>query len=324
MKKNLIRSLMSLAIVAVTGVGQAAIIGPYSPSASTVHLFHFDEASGSNATANAVMGKNNAIPVAVADNTTVAQTALTTMLGATAFTGFGNAGNVSATNRGFAYDANGSGGFSQDTTVASPDRINLPGALGITTTSPAESFTLEAMINLPSITGTRQIISLEASPNSDAGRAMQFRISSSQLQFVWVFTTTTLGVAIPTTGDDAFVANQWYHVAFSHDAATNSNQLYWTKVDSTRTAAATLGSPFVNPTGLDNLANKNGILAFGNYDSNGAWSNGLNGLLDEVRISNAALGSNDFIFSSVPEPSTMLIAAVAMISGFAVHRRRTK
>lgn len=322
MPMSLLRATMFLAAAGAGGLSHAAIVGPYTPNINTVHLFHFDEAAGATSTANIVTG-NSAIPVAVTDNTsTTAWPAETDMLGGIGYNGFGNAGALGAdATQGLGYDGNGDGEYIQDSTASpTPDRINAMAALGIPTTSPAGSFTVEAMINLPTgqTIGTGNVRNIVSWDNSTSGssssRAVQFRLENTtgvgsvpSLSFYW-FTLnraapdnqTLIAAPLPTSGMNAFANDTWFHVAFTHDGTTNSNQLYWTKVDPSTTTASALGASSTNV--FTDVELKTSALVLGNQERNNIWNTGLRGLLDEVRISNVALGAGDFIFGSTTPP----------------------
>ena len=114
--------------------------------------------------------------------------------------------------------------------------------------------------------------------------------------------TLNVNTPIPTTGPDGFVANEWFHVAVTYDGNTNTAdnlKLYWPRVDPSRTAANLISS------GL-NLTDDGGaatsIFGVGNdFRTSGTGNtNNLEGLIDEVRISNIARGADDFLFAPPP------------------------
>ncbi len=298
-------------------VPATAALTAYTPDADTRYLYHFDEAAGGSVAANAGTTGFNAIAY---NGTTyagdgVAQPTVTTVLGATGYTGFGNAANISGNNLGLGVDRDGSGGWVMgDNSPVGPDQFpdhsTVFGALNV--------FTLEAMINLPTLTGAnRHIISTDTNSATAADRGFQFRINTTgNLEFHFIGGTGgALLVPVPTTGENAFVANEWFHAALSYDG-TNA-QFYWTPVDPSRTAASPLGA--ATPRGVD--VNDDMLLVLGNEGrATGApaSSEGLQGLMDEVRISSVARGANDFIF--VPEPSTAVLGALGLLG--LLRRRR--
>jgi hypothetical protein len=237
------------------------------------------------------------------------------VLGAAAYSGFGSSANITAADLGLGVDANGSGGFQMGVNgTASPDAVTQ-GSLA----SANGSFTVEAMINVSSITGfNREIVCTDNSLANNL-RGFQFRISTTgALEFNIVGTnTSTSTIAIPLTGANGFVANEWFHTALSFDGSTNTATFYWTRVDPSFTAANALGSS----TNETTLASLTGPLVFGNEARSSVTApnsgEGLLGLIDEVRVSNVARGANDFIF--VPEPSSVLLGAFGLL---ALLRRR--
>lgn len=301
---------------------RAAIIGPYAADADTVHLFHFEEDTGATSAANAVAGKFNAIPVNVTTNAQAGVAVSNSMLGATGYTGFGKAANVATTSQALGYDHNNDGVFSQETASVSPDRITASSVRNGTD----GSFTVEALINLPtgeSLLGqNRYMIGVENQGGAST-RAWNFIIDSlGQLNFFWV-NSSSVPVAIPTTGPDAFANDTWFHAAFVYDGTAGSSQLYWTKLDGSYTEAHSLGSLNTTAT-FPSVATTTigGTLVIGNADRNSAaFLGGFEGLIDEVRISNVARGADEFIF--VPEPGSFGIIVFGLI-GIGFVRKRVK
>ncbi len=268
----------------------AAVSGPYAADANTVHLFHLDEASGSSA-ANSGTSTGSLLAfngTAGPSNNTNAQPSQSGLLGATGSTGFGKCATFQSAAHGLGLDANNSGGFQpgNSTTTHPPD--------GITHSSLAAvngAFTLEALVNIPALTGAnREIICTDSSLNS---RGFQFRINTTgQLEFNFISTNvSSTTFAIPTTGNNGFAANEWFHVALSFDGTTS--RFYWTRINSSNSAANLIGTSTAETTS----ASVNGPLVIGN-EGRGASSEGLLGLIDEVRISNIARSATGFIFTS--------------------------
>ena len=295
-RSSRIATLLSLSACAAN----ADITGPYSADANTIHLFHFDEAVNSTIAANAVIAGLNAIAFdgnPAANNAINPQPTNSTILGASAFAGFGNSANISAVDLGLGLDANNSGGFQMGLdAAASPDAIlhsSLAGADG--------SFTMEAMINLPTGlgTGSYEIFCTDNSLTNTA-RGFQFRLNGTapqSLEFNFIGTnTTTTKVSLPTTGDHALAAGQWFHVALAYDGPTHTSRFYWTKVDPATNAANLIGTSTVETTSGTISA----PLVIGNEArSSGSGlhsTEGIRGLMDEVRISRIARSASDFIF----------------------------
>ena len=314
-----IRNLLLTSMLPLSGTAQAALTA-YSPDANTTYLYHFDEPAGGSVAANAGTAGHNGITF---DGTTyagdgVSQPATTSALGATGFSGFGNAVNNTATT-GIGIDLSGDGGFTtSDNSPVSPDRFSSHSGII------ASSFTLEAMISVPSITGLQQEI---ISTDSFAGvtdRGFQFRINNTgNLEFNYIGSgAVSILTPIPTTGAHAFAPDEWFHVAAAYDGTDLS--FYWTRVDASFTSANLLST---SPDTID-LAD-GGFLVIGNEarlagataTTTAPLSNeGVVGLIDEVRISNIARGAGDFIFT-VPEPSVAFLAGLSLL-GLLVRRRK--
>jgi hypothetical protein len=316
MKSRLLFTLCALPLA----TSQAALT-TYTPDANTRYLYHFDEAAGASSAANAgsagfsaiAYDGNPSVPGTPIANVNNPQPSNTTILGATGFTGFGNAANVSAADLGLGVDGNNSGTFQAGNSNAnnSPDAV-----LQSSFSNLAGSFTIDAMINVPSISLVREIVSTDNTAPAGSPRGFQFRTSATgTLDFNFIGTGgAPVTAAIPTVGANAFVANEWFHVAFTYDAPTTTTRLYWTRVDPANTIANQIGTGTTETT-LNTLSSS---LVIGN-ENRGVANEGLLGLIDEVRISDTVRGAGDFIFVAVPEPSTALLGGIGLL---ALLRRR--
>jgi len=282
-----------------------SIRGPYTSDANTVILLHLDEPATTGITTNtarAALG-TNFIATANPGNATP-RNPTTGILGAPGAAGigysFGNCANLSYSNSmGLFMDGNTNGIADLDTSGArGADQVAMSQFCG-----PLGEFTLEALVNLPALTGAnREIICMDS---GGAPRPFQFRFTSTgQIEFNNIGTAgANPKVSLPTTGDDAFVANQWFHVALTYDGAGTIN-IYWTKLDNARTNATLLqsftGVPALVETGL-------AVLTIGNENRNTSGE-GLQGLIDEVRISNSARSSTDMALNTNAPPIPPTIA----------------
>jgi hypothetical protein len=267
-----------------------AALGPYAVDADTVQLFHFDEAAGGSTAGNAVAEGRPAIAfdgASLLDHATQPQPVSNAILGAAGFSSaFGKAANVSAAHLGIGLDANGSGGFQAGTSTGCPDAVAHSSFTGI-----GGAFTIEALVKLPAITGSQREIACTDSALS--ARGFQFRVTTSgQLEFNFIATAGAAATAaIPTTGTHAFHAANWYHVAVTHDGATT--RLYWTSMDASVSAAHLIGSSSTETV----TGSVTGPLVIGNEARiTGNSTEGLLGLIDEVRISKVARGADEFLF----------------------------
>lgn len=282
------------ALLAPAHCAYGSIKGPYTPDANTAILLHLDEAAGAGVAANAVSGAAGFVATA---NPGAASPRNPTpgILGAPGASGagfnFGNAANLSASNSmGLFMDGNQNGVADLDTSGAATgdDLVPMADLCG-----PSGEFTFEALVRLPSLTGAnREIIAMDT---SGSPRPFQFRFTSTgQIEFNNIGTSGANPKAtIPTTGPEAFVANEWFHVALTYDGVETLN-VYWTKLDNTRTGATLLqsfsGTPALNETG-------SAVLVVGNENRNTSGE-GLLGQIDEVRISRVARGATDMIFDT--------------------------
>src|SRR2546425_694263 len=122
---SLIRKSLFLFTAFIPALSQAVIIGPYTSDANTLHLYHFDEPAGGVVVANTGTIGGNAYSVNEAAASATPPT-VTTVLGAAAFSGFGNAVSFPTAGYLIGFDANASGAYQgESTTVLRADRINM-------------------------------------------------------------------------------------------------------------------------------------------------------------------------------------------------------
>jgi len=281
----------------------AAITGPYAPDANTAYLYHFNEAAGASVAANAGSVGTSAVSYngELFQGAGVNQPTITTVLGAAGFTGFGNAASLGANAFvGLGVDVSGNGAFMLDEFAATPSSADrMPNHNAIF--GAGNAFTLEALVNLPTITdGNREIIATDNGDSDNTQRGLQFRVNATgNLEFNFVgVATSSVTVPIPTAGDHAFVANQWFHAAVAYDGA--QAQFYWTRMAPTATAANPIGGLLaegVDPTDAALLVIGNEGRATSTTSGTGSGE-GLRGLIDEVRISNVARTPSQFLFGS--------------------------
>lgn len=292
---------MAMCLIALLSAptGYAAIKGPYSTDANTVFLLHLDEPATAGIATNSVPGINF---IATADSTgTTPKNPTPGILGATGASGlgynFGGCANMTYSNSvGLFADANSN-------LVADLDTVSVRGADAIPVNSFTDpttgAFTLEALVKLAALpSANAEIICMDSSAAATS-RPFQWRFTAANggsIEFNKIDTASTdLIGKLPTTGQDAFVANQWFHVAVTYDGA-GSVKFYWTMLDNSRTSATLLTNFSVGTLNETSGA----VLTVGNENRN-ASGEYLNGYIDEVRISNIARAATDMAFnSSVP------------------------
>lgn len=281
-----ILALSLLLLLPAAGVAPS----PYMPDANTLHLYHLDELAGSSSAANAAGG---AAACVVDMNPALATPPVSTaVLGAAGYSGFGNAADfTNRTDHLLGYDGNGSGTYQGETSTgaASPDRIPLS-TLNIGGASP---FTLEALVFPTSGDGSREIIATDSTAST---RGFQFRLqpggsTGQQLSFNLIGISKLVTMDLPDSGPHAFALNKWFHAAFSYDG--NTARFFWTRLDVAPAAAQQIGGNL--PFALTGGGSIEGPLTFAN-EGRGVAGEGINGRIDEIRISNIARASGEFIF----------------------------
>jgi hypothetical protein len=331
------------------GAARAAILGPYTVDASTLHLYHLDEAAGSTSSADATGAQNmqgvlNGATLGNSSHSAAFGTSLDTSANALLP---GNAAQANPPHRPVLLAASALSNADADGVT-----LDWAGADG--------SFTLEAIVKFDAATFAvnstnfrngaggstggnypMEIISGEGDANGT--RLLQFRINqigagsaanvaggtgtgAVRLELAslrGIVSNQGLVINLPTTGANAINNTDWFHVAATYNGAAgtaNNVSFYWTKVDPTATVANLIGQGQLN---LDPVEGLTGF-AIGNESrdtgSGAGEGESFVGRIDEVRISGVARGADQFIFG-VPEPSTCMMAAAGLLlSG--VRRRR--
>ena len=299
--KNLLPALARLltlpAFILSPGLAGAALVGPYTPDASTLLLLHFSEPAGGSKTANAGSLGGSFYSVNYSSDPATLPV-VTTMLGATGYStssptlvSFGNCEYNTTAGYEFGYDYNGDGVYEGDTgTGTSVDFLTMS-KLGIGNGGQT-SFTLEALVQPTSTAGNQEIICTD----SDAGsRGFQFRITSGSLQFQFITGGQAIAGTIPTTGPNALVTGNWYHVALSYNGTNGLATLYWTALNPANGAASVLTSATLTLGASSGTVT--GPLVIGNRGRPSGSETFLGGI-DEVRISSVARAANQMQFYS--------------------------
>ena len=183
-------------------------------------------------------------------------------------------------------------------------------------------FTFEAFIRpeteYDEQSNTMQIMSMDNN-GIDSVRGWHLGISlDNKLQFLKITGSfQKFAAAIPTTGEHAYAADSWYHVAVTYnglEGTADNLKLYWTKVDSEIEQASLLGSFSLNEdldsTVMSNFAVGNELRTFGGYSEN------FEGLIDEVRISSVAREPSDMLRSPSFEPVLMDLSDDGLVDLF--------
>ena len=321
---------LSAAALLLPLAARAVLVGPYTADSSTLHLWHMDSTAAP-------------VPDAVSTGGTNLVGLLNgALLTNASFAGFGYALNT------IDGGADGIATTNRDA-LLTPSTANPPANVLFSYSDPTTgAFTYEAIVwvgfdpakNLGTVAnggngrnGSFQIVSCESSVN--AGRIFQFRImpigtallgttlatGSPYLTFENVRAISgnqpTIYAPIPTTGLDAIVSNQWYHVAVTYSGVPNTAgniKLYWTLLDPSRTAAnqLTITSAQTTLSGPNPLGSTATPIVVGN-EARSRLSNFL-GLVDEVRISKVARGPSSMMFAPAnvvidTEPVSQFVAA---------------
>ncbi|EEF62338.1 beta strand repeat-containing protein [Pedosphaera parvula] len=302
-KSNLLKKFLTLGFLtgmtASMSCTQAAIVGPYSLDSATLHLWHMDQAT---------------VPVldSAAGGTNLIGLQGGATLGSPSFTGFGNALNTVDGGQ------DGTAAGTRDA-LLSPSTASPPGNVAITyADATTGAFTIEAIVwigfdptrNLGTVanggngrSSPLEIVSAESGANP--GRIFQFRIIPVGMVPIGTAPATvplltfeniravsgnqaTIYAAIPTTGPDAIITNNWYHVAVTYNGSPNTAnniKFYWTLMDPSRTSANQISITSAQTTlsGMNPLSATSTPLVIGNEARN--RSGNFLGAIDEVRIS---------------------------------------
>ena len=279
---------------------KADIVGNYTADANTLFLLHFDQSAGTSTVTN--FGSKGGFFYTVVNSTSGNGTAtpalVTTMTGAPGYvngaTNFNNCITNPAAGNLLGYDFNASGAFQGDVSsaTASPDRLAMTNLnIGNGGQSP---FTIEALIRPSTAASLATGQEIVCTDSTQTGRGFQFRIVTGQLQFQFINgTALVISGNIPTTGNDAIVANNWYHAAITYDGSVAT--LYWTLLNPTNGAAHVLSTASL-ALGTTQGATT-GPLIIGNENRNSSQEQ-FQGCIDEVRISSVARGSGQMQFFS--------------------------
>jgi hypothetical protein len=273
---------------------------PYVPDGDTLHLWHLD--------GPAALTTPDAVPENGITLTNIGEPSPGTgpytnaNLGSPSFSGLGNSLHAT-TKQHLLYG----GAFSDVLPFSNPE---------------SGAFTFEAVVKFdidPLGASDMEIISGDNGLGI-GNRGWQWRIFNGVMEWDLLAgaTDNDFKAPLPKTGPDAAITNTWYHVAITYtgDNPTNGDSanvvtFYWTALDANRTAADPLAQyAATRPLNGAPLGQSQPGLGIGgsarNTTTNPGNNEGWIGSMDEIRISNVALTSNQMAFnaSSQSNPPT--------------------
>lgn len=326
-----LKNCLILSALMLAGMARAGLNVPYGTDASTLHLWHFDDLTNApNSTSfqtvtdavpagpinmllygiggtssGAASGTPPFTNVMLIPNTAVFGTLKQCLMLTNGFGGATLAPKVYA----YAGSTNSTAGYLADTTSF---RNPTSGA-----------FTFEALVYIAgnifstSIGNEWEILCGDNNADSGFTRGWQFRLQagatpSLNLNFITASGGTAFNqtVNLPTSGNNPIAVGNWYHVAatYTGNAPTNGDTqgvmtFYWTLFDANRTNADVLAS-FTNAA-WGTLGGTPIPAVGGSARRNNGIGNagGLNGFLDEVRVSNVARRSGEMVFNTTVPPT---------------------
>jgi hypothetical protein len=188
--------------------------------------------------------------------------------------------------------------------------IGGPNGAGVT------GYTLEAAFRPDVVGGPFQgIVAKEGQPNGPLPTlALKVRGDSGNLQ-IEQFDQT--GTARSVESASPLVAGNWYAAAVVNDGQSLSLYL------NDGAGYVLQGSTAVSGALYQGAGNDNWDHAWtiGRAAFNGSPADWFDGIVDEVRLTNRVLGTNEFLFAPIPEPSSAVLIAAAL-AGFALRARR--
>ncbi len=263
---------------------------PYTNTTSTLHLWHLDETNGLRFSDSALSSPITLTNLAEPTPGTLPYTNVT--VGAPSYPGLGT--SLSATTKQHLLYG---GAFPDVSQFCNP----VSGA-----------FTFEALVKFtanPTAAGDYEILCADNGLGL-GNRGWQWRVFNGVIEWDLLAGATSddFKATLPTTGPDAAIANTWYHMAvsFTGNSPTNSDTpfqltFYWTLLDANRIAADPLKTfTATRPLNGSPLGTTMPSLGIGgsarNTTSNPGNNEGLIGSIDEVRVSNVCLQSNQMAF----------------------------
>jgi hypothetical protein len=297
-------SALTTAVLLYTSAGYAGLQIPYTADGNTLHLWHLDDPYGQLYATDAV----NSAGITLTN------------------VGLPLPGSSPVTNANFghaSFPGLGTCLYCQDVATGAnqPGKAHLlyggsyPSVYPNFANQTSGAFTFEALVNFnlsPLGTCDAEIVSGD-NPLGVSSRGWEWRIYNGFMEWNLLAGAgdNDYKVALPASGPDAATTNTWYHVAVTYTGyeptngdASNIITFYWTLLDTNRTYANVLGASYMATRPLDGAPSGAAIPSLGiggsgrNVSTNPGNNEGLAGSIDEVRISQVCLRSNEMAFAN--------------------------
>lgn len=187
-------------------------------------------------------------------------------------------------------------------------------------------WSIEASVNFKGLGGYQTIVGKDGfgeATNGDTRQAILYlqKTNANVFRINFVDVQGYAHVADSTTLAEV---GKWYHVAATSDGDTLKlfiNGILEGSLDMTTSVSTDRSMAALNEAGFEGVGT---AAPYGWTTHRGMYNDGhgdrVNGYIDDVRISNAALASSALLFA-IPEPATLGLAALGLVS-IACRRRR--
>ncbi|BBO31182.1 LamG-like jellyroll fold domain-containing protein [Lacipirellula parvula] len=188
-------------------------------------------------------------------------------------------------------------------------------------------WSIEASVNFKGVNGYQTIVGKDGfgeATNGDTRQAILYLQKTNTNVFRINFVDVQGYVHI-ADGTTQAAIGQWYHLSATSDG--NSLKLFVNGVleksfDMTTTLSTDRSMAALNEAGFEGTGT---VAPYGWTTHRGMYNDGhgdrVNGYIDDVRISNAALAPAQMLFVAIPEPATLALAGFAAM-GIVASRRR--